>query len=374
MRLGKIYLLLGLLVLASSCGEKPDPVTVIETPVFSVEASLEGEELTLSGGVDGYFLHTEYVQEPSGLYRLIGEFRPAGCETCTETLRIEFRDLKPRANGESIPIDSVLMLGPYGYYEPSVILSHYVTRFTALPSGEGSFTYQWDLGDGTIRSKKAFNHIYTQPSPSTYQVHLSVISDQGCSSELRMPVTVPKPICFPSFTHIATTRTHEVAFNAFPSGAGPFTYSWTFGDGQISSLPSPNNLYDARGVYSTCLTVTDNSSCEATICRNVQAGRVDGCPINLAYDVTPVYQGDSLGYGKVVVTWVDAAGVSFSSAAGEQPAESFFELLDHEPYEVNPQGIDTEQVNVRLKCTLFDGAGVEKELVITEGTMAIGYR
>ncbi len=373
MSFGKIYLLLVILVLVSGCEEKPDPVEVIEEPVFVVKASLDAEELILAGGVDGYYLHTAYVQDSSGLYRLIGEFRPAGCATCTETLQIEFRDLKFRAEGASVPIDSVLTPGPYTYHEPTVTLSHYLTRFTALPQGEGNFSYQWNLGDGTVRSKKAFNHIYARPTPFTYEVSLSFQSDLGCESELRMPVTIPKPPCFTSFTHIATARSREVAFNALPIGVGPFTYSWTFGDGQTSSLPSPNNAYDARGVYPTCLTVKDNMACEATICRNVPAGRVDGCPINFAYATTPVYEGDSLGYGKVVVRWTDALGVLFSSENSAQPTESYFELISHNPYETNAQGIATEQVKFQLRCKLF-GGGTEKELVVNDGVMAVGYR
>jgi PKD repeat protein len=42
-------------------------------------------------------------------------------------------------------------------------------------------------------------------------------------------------------------------------GVSPYSYQWSFGDGQISSLQSPAHSYANPGTYIAVLTITDNS-------------------------------------------------------------------------------------------------------------------
>ncbi len=47
-------------------------------------------------------------------------------------------------------------------------------------------------------------------------------------------------------------------------GTAPYTYTWTFGDGQTSTLQSPPNTYQSEGTYTATLTVRDAASAQAS--------------------------------------------------------------------------------------------------------------
>jgi hypothetical protein len=53
--------------------------------------------------------------------------------------------------------------------------------------------------------------------------------------------------------------------NNFMDPSGSFTYSWDFGDGNMSTDAFPTNIYDLAGTYTICLTVTGNG-CTGTTC------------------------------------------------------------------------------------------------------------
>ena len=45
--------------------------------------------------------------------------------------------------------------------------------------------------------------------------------------------------------------------NAFDPDGDPLTYNWDFGDGNTSSQPDPNHIFNTAGDYNVCLTVSD---------------------------------------------------------------------------------------------------------------------
>lgn len=57
----------------------------------------------------------------------------------------------------------------------------------------------------------------------------------------------------------------DIQFNGFASGGTPpYTWEWTFGDGDTSTEQNPTHAYDTAGVYNVTLTVTDSLMATAT--------------------------------------------------------------------------------------------------------------
>ncbi|MBI4648275.1 MAG: PKD domain-containing protein, partial [Bacteroidia bacterium] len=47
-------------------------------------------------------------------------------------------------------------------------------------------------------------------------------------------------------------------------GISPYTYLWSFGDGETSTTGAPVHLYDLPGIYNISLIVTDSAGCSDT--------------------------------------------------------------------------------------------------------------
>jgi gliding motility-associated-like protein len=72
----------------------------------------------------------------------------------------------------------------------------------------------------------------------------------------------PSPMA--SFTANPLTGTPPLTVNFANSSQNANTYIWTFGNGNTSSSPSPNNIYAAIGTYTVTLVASDNGLCPST--------------------------------------------------------------------------------------------------------------
>ena len=121
----------------------------------------------------------------------------------------------------------------------------------------------WDLGDGTTSAANSVPHTYTLPG--TYDVRLTVTSAQGCTTDSLFQglITVhPTPIA--SFTPDTTIGCVglPVVFTDTSQPAGSYTCTWSFGDGAISSDPSPaSHAYSTPGTYNVMLVVSNSFGC-----------------------------------------------------------------------------------------------------------------
>ncbi len=99
------------------------------------------------------------------------------------------------------------------------------------------------------------------PLPGSELIIDNIILNNAC----------PPPIA--NFTHMAMGP--SVAFFDSSSTTGLATYSWNFGDGGTSFLPSPIYFYTSPGTYNVCLIVTDSCGSD-TACQNIIIGTA--CP------------------------------------------------------------------------------------------------
>ncbi|MEM9920624.1 MAG: PKD domain-containing protein [Bacteroidota bacterium] len=127
--------------------------------------------------------------------------------------------------------------------------------------------WTWQFGDGLGESFDQ-SPTFTFEENGFYDVSLVVRDDLGCSASLTIDsaIQVIRPTAAFSAVDTLSCTTHCVAFDN-PSIGNNLTYSWDFGDGNTSTLPSPTHCYRAEGTYTVCLTVTDDQGCTDQLCR-----------------------------------------------------------------------------------------------------------
>ena len=132
----------------------------------------------------------------------------------------------------------------------------------------GGLTYQWHFGDGQTSNRLNPTHTYT--SADSFRVSLRVWGPNGCSrTRTRHDYIIIEPMepdflapitrgCAPLTVHLAdSTR------SIFPK----VSWEWDFGDGQTSTQPHPQHVYQDTGYYNVQLVVENSQGCRDTLRR-----------------------------------------------------------------------------------------------------------
>jgi gliding motility-associated-like protein len=137
-----------------------------------------------------------------------------------------------------------------------------VPMLSSSTIAQGSIvSHSWDFGDGNLGSGASLTHVY-QDTVGTFDLTLTVISDQGCESTIteQDAVTVNvTPVA--DFSQNATRLSMlDPLLVLTDLSQDALLYSWTFGNGSTSSVPSPSHRYSEPGEYDITLTVR-NGEC-----------------------------------------------------------------------------------------------------------------
>jgi microbial collagenase len=155
------------------------------------------------------------------------------------------------------------------------------TDFSSDPDG-AVVAWFWDFGDGNTSTEQNPAHVYA--TGDTYLVTLTVTDDEGDSDSTSAQVTVGIP---PVADFGFSADLLEVSFtdlSSDPDGS-LVAWSWSFGDGNVSSQQNPVHAYAAAGSYTVTLTVTDNQGLSASATAEVE---VDDLVIVDLQNGTPV--------------------------------------------------------------------------------------
>jgi PKD repeat protein len=133
----------------------------------------------------------------------------------------------------------------------------------------GASSFQWSFGDGATGTGEVVNHTYT--TNDTMVVRLIV--SNACYSDTLYDTIIVSGLIQPcpnilqvDFSHAANASV--VNFTDASTVLGTATYSWTFGDGNASTLQNPSHTYANSGIYTVCLTVNDSCYTDS-ICKQV---------------------------------------------------------------------------------------------------------
>ncbi len=174
-------------------------------------------------------------------------------------------------------------------------------------------SWVWDFGDGSSSSSQNPSHLFL--NVGTYNVKLTVTSDNGCWREIILPATLD-PLPVPNFTVEDACEESEVLFfNTTPPLTGTITYDWDFSDGDYSTFPNPTHEYAAPGFYQVQLVAITGEGCKDSITKYAE---VFVNPVVDAGNDTSVSQGFEVELsafypGATVYNWSPEEGLDNNS-------------------------------------------------------------
>lgn len=120
--------------------------------------------------------------------------------------------------------------------------------------------YAWNFGDGNQSSQTDPSHIYQ--TAGTFNVTLSVTTDDNCTAQYMLPVTVyPQPVAAATVPGTCAEDTVQFVNNSSVSAGSIVSTYWNFGNGGSSNDLNPNYTYTQDGNYNALLVVTSDMGC-----------------------------------------------------------------------------------------------------------------
>ena len=197
-----------------------------------------------------------------------------------------------------------------------------------------STNYLWNFGDGDTATNSSPTHIFQ--NQGIYSVTLIAYNATPCSdtSILINSITVyPKPIADFTFDQIYTDGLPNGTIDFQNLSVGANSYIWNFGDGEASTLISPEHQYYGIGNYNVILIASNVYNCKDTAQKYVEPDYFSGLFVpNALMPISGI--GDSrlfLPKGKSLAkyhleifdTWGAKLFESYALDAGGSPSEGW---------------------------------------------------
>ena len=162
----------------------------------------------------------------------------------------------------------------------------------------GAVSWSWDLGNGNTSVLQNPSAIYY--NPGKYTVKLIVTDSKGNKTtytQTNFITAYKSPKANFTYTPSSICAGKSISFteNCTSGDTAITKYSWDMGDGTVLNTKNPVHIYNASGVFSVSLVVTDGHGCQDKIQLN-KIIKVNPNPV-AAFGI------DS-GYDCVVPTWI----------------------------------------------------------------------
>jgi gliding motility-associated-like protein len=165
-------------------------------------------------------------------------------------------------NNAVFKIDFQVPLG--SAYFKSDTVGCYPMSFVPQQMFVGNSKFYWSVNNILVDSVN-LQHQFNFDTAGTYDIKLRVdnVLCNFFDSLIKTIQVFPPPTA--DFGYVEVPCSTGILFSDSSSGiAAPFIYNWSFGDGNQSSLPQPQHVYDSLKIYTVSLIVKDTHQCTDT--------------------------------------------------------------------------------------------------------------
>jgi len=274
-------------------------------PLANQTVTFDASNSTPNGGIivsyhwdygDGSFPeHYLYTPTATHVYASYGEY--------VVTLTVTDNE------GQNTTISKVIRIAAYPEanftYSPKHPQEFEIIMFNASlsePNGGYMVNFTWIFGDGnvTTTTDPIITHIYK--TAGNYTVTLNVTDNEGLWDTVETIIQVTKatyPIADFTYTPTSPYVFETVVFNASTSSGGSgniISYTWDFGDGNITTINSSvvTYEYDIEGNYTVTLIIETDIGLNATTSKNISINPICGPTANFTWSPS------SPGYNQTV--------------------------------------------------------------------------
>ena len=375
-----IQFILITLILSSCAKDNLDDSFANNQPVFHVNATIAGQEISINAGQNEFFMFTKFDQDSAEVYSFTGQFgKLINCTSdCNESLTVTLRDTE--ASLDALPILDRGRLFPdfYSYHHNNAtgtnsIVYEIIFNDRSAFQGEPAVN-SWANGSSSIGTSVLQIRDTVPQLGVEYFIDLEV-ADGACSTTYSKVITSDyENDCFNAIDfQIQAQGADEYKITAVPDGpnSNDWTYFWedNFGDADTIVIAE-------SGTY--CLSIINADECSTQRCV---------CIDNLNSDLSSIYfSSAAFSYEvneldaeninnpfsdtEVIIAYTDSEGKEFRSDLNSQPLASSFTIINIEDYDLDENGIPTLKLDIQFDCVLFDENG--ESFFLENGVASVG--
>lgn len=154
-------------------------------------------------------------------------------------------------------------------------------------------TYSWSFGDGGISTETNPGYIFDEPGEYFVSLTAKNSNDEISIHRELIKVNSVPDIQFSIDKTASNTNEYPVYFYNYTKGAE--TYSWNFGDGNVSKATDPMHIYSTSGEYNVELIATSAEGCkDSLVLKNILQNDISVVKIPNAFCPNP--SGPNGGY------------------------------------------------------------------------------
>ena len=234
----------------------------------------------------------------------------------------------------------------FSYTPNSPEMNSAVTFTATVSGGTEPYAFSWNFGDGTSATVNPASHAYA--STGSFTVTITVSDANGAAANHSQVVTVAaSPTVSLTYGPSSPEANSPITFTASTTGgAGPFAFSWAFGDGGTSKANPVSHTYSTAGSFNVIVTVTDADGAVASSSQTITTARA--LTVSFAESPATPEVGQSVsftvtstgGVGSVTFTWTFGDGSSVTT----NPATHVYTLSGS--FTVSVTAVDSNRVSV----------------------------
>lgn len=363
--------------IAFGCKKLEPPVVPDDEPDFAVQFIVGEQNISFTAGLNNYYMFSDFDKTGNGLHSFTGELRPISCESnCPNSLKIKIYDTGNSPVSSNVNInESIALDTDYEYVGMGSEDTTYQMIFTPnLPEEAiGDYEYIWTI-DGENSSQETVE--ITKEEPFSTEACLEIIDAvDACNGSICKQVEFNETIDLECFAQIIIADTL--------AGLDSVRLTVETSDGLLINdiLWNTGETLDTIGVN---MVDTFSFSGSTDACLITGEGQLNG---NLAqpqnvFFCTPNFQTESIRqitpisevvFGKVVIEYIDANGVFYSSINNTEGGFSNFIVTSLATYDSNERELATVIMNVQFSTTVTSESGLSLEIVEGRGTIGVAY-
>ncbi len=338
--------------LITNCKKKELPQDIEEnSPQFSFTGTVNGSQIDIKAGIDGYYMYSDFSQDPNGVYQFTGNLKRTDCNICPNSISFEINDhRKSTLNGIS-GADSAFTFKYYPVMSGNPLPMLHTAQFYPLFNNV-AINHSWNFGDGKTSALQYPTHTFK--GAGEYNVCLTVQDTAYCSNSICNVQKIGNmgADCITSI-NANSTSTQAAVFTHSTIGLPPYNFLWNFGDGGTSNSAIPSHIYTTQGRYPVSLRVIDSRNDTAYANLNYITSNGTICTTNyLMTSISGVP--NPFGLSNIVINWTDDSGATYTSNDFAQPPSSYFKVVKAENYHDNENGQKTKKLTVKFSCVVYN--------------------